>query len=425
MTHAHSHGPYDAAADAPLDAGNQSLANALRASFRILKFVMFVLVVLYCFSGLQCINQHEQAVVFRFGRLLPEVREPGLSWAFPYPIDETLRFPTKRANQFLYKGHWPKMRPEEEAQSLGAVRAAGGLDPALDGALLTADRGIAHVQWKVTYRVDDLRKYVLHVADEKVEDAQQLIQTVLDKAAIEVVSQYGAEAATRGRTAEVAAAVKGRINEALADLNTGLLVETLDIPRSSVPGPTIAAFDAVTTAENTKQKDIREAQQRADDILNGTAGAAYESLLAKLDERDVARQEKNDKQVAELDKEIDEMLDDEVAGLAGEKIREANAYYTQTVQGIQGEVEEYKAVLDEYLRAPRLFVNRMWEQTRREILQRDGVRKRFLAKNVDEVRLKIGPDPLQRDIDERLRLRKEAEEHRFETKKNVQMILSE
>ena len=42
----------------PLDAANQSLADALRASFGILKGIMFVLVVLYLFSNVSCIEGH-------------------------------------------------------------------------------------------------------------------------------------------------------------------------------------------------------------------------------------------------------------------------------------------------------------------------------------------------------------------------------
>ena len=56
----------------PLNAANQSLADALRASFGILKVIMMVLVVLYLFSNVRCIEGHEPALVLRLGRLLPK-----------------------------------------------------------------------------------------------------------------------------------------------------------------------------------------------------------------------------------------------------------------------------------------------------------------------------------------------------------------
>ena len=65
--------------DAPLDAANQSLADALRASFGVLKGIMIVLVVLFVFSGLSMVQENQQAVVMRFGKLNTAAREPGLS----------------------------------------------------------------------------------------------------------------------------------------------------------------------------------------------------------------------------------------------------------------------------------------------------------------------------------------------------------
>ena len=89
----------------PLDAAGQSLADALRASFKILKGIMMVLVVLYLFSNAQCVQPHEQALVLRLGRLLPSVKDPGLVWAFPYPLDEIVPLPTNKINETLIDSH--------------------------------------------------------------------------------------------------------------------------------------------------------------------------------------------------------------------------------------------------------------------------------------------------------------------------------
>ena len=75
------------AAEEPLDAANQSLSDALRASFRILKGIMMVLVLRYLFSNVRRIESHEQALLLRLGRLSPTVYGAGVVWAFPFPID--------------------------------------------------------------------------------------------------------------------------------------------------------------------------------------------------------------------------------------------------------------------------------------------------------------------------------------------------
>ena len=427
LGHSHHHHPSasDDLAEAPLDAANQSLADALRASFKILKLIMFILVVMYCFSGVQCIEEHEQAVVLRFGKLLPAVREPGLSWAFPYPVDETLRFPTKKSNTFHIKSHWPHVKEGQEAEPLDKVRGAGGLKPGLDGSLLTSDRGIVHIQWVVTYRVDDLRRYVLYVADEKTEDVEGLLTALLENAAIRIVSRHSAEAVTRGKTNEIATAVRAEINGQLEALSTGVTVVVLDIPRSSVPGQTISAFDDVTRAENEKQKAIRDAEQKMSNILNQAAGAAYEDLLALLDERDLAEAENNATETAGRDEEIDDLLESRAGGNAGRDVRRAKGFYTQVVQQVQGDVEQYHAALDEFLESRNLFVHRMWEQTRQRILQSKEVKKHILPERVNEIRIHVGPDPEQRRIDEQEALEKEAERYDFEPPKKLHAIVPE
>jgi len=56
--------------DGSLDPANQSLADALRMSFRILKLLMLVLVVLYFLSGWFSVKPGENGVILRFGRVL-------------------------------------------------------------------------------------------------------------------------------------------------------------------------------------------------------------------------------------------------------------------------------------------------------------------------------------------------------------------
>ena len=64
-----------------LDAAHQSLADALRVSFWVLKLAMLLLVVVYLFSGVFNVREQEIAVCLRFGRIVgspgQQVLEPG------------------------------------------------------------------------------------------------------------------------------------------------------------------------------------------------------------------------------------------------------------------------------------------------------------------------------------------------------------
>lgn len=434
-SHHHHHPPAgDMPGEAPLDAANQSLADAMRASFNILKFVMVVLVVLYAFSGVRCIDESEEAVVFRFGKLLPDVRGSGRSIAFPYPIDETLTFATKKNNAFRSFNHWPKVEEGQQNEPLSKVRRGGFLNPALDGSLLTADSGIVHIQWDVKYRVEDLRKYVMNVGDESTTEVEELISSLLDDATIGLVTNYSAEDVTRGFTTEIAIKVRARINDQLEELGTGVNVVALDIPHSSVPGPTMSAFDDVANAQSERDKVVQEAQQEHIKILNSAAGAAWRKLITYtprsgethiglLDRLDDAIADGDETARLALESEIDEVLENETSGMAGQRIRLARSHYTRVVQQIDGDVDQYQALIDEYLESPDLLVHRLWEQTRQRVLQQPGVTKHFVAGNARELRIHVEPDPKQAALDEILKLRLESEGYEFAPEKKLHGIM--
>ncbi|NOX57406.1 MAG: hypothetical protein GXP29_00925 [Planctomycetes bacterium] len=436
MAHHHHHHPPagDLPGEAPLDAANQSLADAMRASFNILKFIMFVLIVLYMFSGVRCIDENEEAVVFRFGKLLPTVRGSGPSMAFPYPIDETLTFATKKNSAFRSMHHWPKVKEGQQNEPLNKVRSGRAIDPAVDGSLLTADSGIVHIQWDVKYRVEDLRQYVINVGDESTTEVEGLITSILNDATINLVANYSAQDVTRGMTTELAIKVRSKVNDRLERLRTGVRVVALDIPHSSVPGPTMVAFDNVANAQNDRDKSVQEAQQDKNKILNATAGVAWRKLITHSDanrQKSVGLLDRLDEAIANgdeaaktaLEAEIDDLLEHEVSGLAGQRIRLARGYYTQVVQQIDGDVDQYHAVLDEYLASPELLVHRLWEQTRQRVLRLPGVTKHFVAGAADELRIHVEPDPEQKKQDEIERLQKEAEGYKFAPEQKLHGIM--
>ena len=392
--------------DAPLDAANQSLADALRASFNVLKAIMVVLVVLFMFSGFKCVEEHQGAVVLRLGKLQPQQRGAGLSRAWPYPIDETLRVGVT-AETLRFDSHWFRVRADEEGLALHKLSRYSGLHPQHDGSLLTGDRGLAHVKWSLVYRVEDLPLFVGAVADANDEKVRKLIQTLLENAAVRAASGFTAAEITQTRTDEMAKEVKRLINEELDRLKTGITVTTVEIPLATVPLQTRRALVNVTRAENNKTTKIREAKRQRADLLNEAAGASYAKLLAMLDGLDAARARGDEVETARIEGEIDNVLEHEAAGIAGAAISREKAYYTQVVQDLRGDVEEFEGLLAEYQRTPRLLVDRLWQETERRMLGSTGVRKWYLPPGQKEVRIHLRPDPRDKRAAEERRYRKE------------------
>ena len=389
--------------DAPFDAANQSLADALRASFAVLKVIMIVLIVAFMFTGVECVEDHQQAVVLRFGKLRTgedQVRGPGLSLAAPFPIDETLLVGVT-AETLNFNSHWFQLRPGEEDKSINNISRPGqGLNPAKDGALLAGDKGLVHVKWFVVYRIVDLPAFVATVSDANDDTTKDLIQTLLENSAVRAAAEFTSAEITQTQTDAFARQVKRLLNQELQHLRTGIEVTTLQAPSTTVPVQTRAAFARVTKAENEKEAKIQQAKQEYNRILNATAGRAHRKLIAKLDELEVARAENDPDRQAAVEAEVDRILADEPGGRAGAMIAVARAEHDETIQGLRGDAEEFHDLLDRYQAAPKLVMEWLWQQTQRRVLSNPGVTKNYLPPGQKELRLVIQPDPEARRQDE-------------------------
>lgn len=387
----------------PLDAANQSLSDALRASFRILKGIMMVLVLLYLFSNVRKIESHEQALLLRLGRLTETVYDAGVVWAFPFPIDEIVPLPTRQSNDLPIDSHTFGRRPDEIGKPLTFIsRGMEGLNPALDGALLTADTGLVHTRWKVTYKFDDVRSYASQIVGRDVEAAKQLIRFMVETVGIHVAAEHTAEEMIRTRVEDVQNEMKARVNDRLTELKSGVVVTRVEMFEPTPPIPIRGAFDGTQQAENAKQKKIEDAQQQRTKLLNESAGAAFPRVIRFLDQIDKGG---NDPSVGVLRKKLDQLLEKEVEGDAGRLIKDAGAYLSVVVGRMQGDVELYRTLLPEYERNAPLLIGRLWEQTRQQIFAGSGVTKFYRPPDC-QIRLHVPFDPEQARIEEERRLHK-------------------
>ncbi len=401
--HEHDHHGLDAVEE-PLDVAHQSLSDALRASFRILKGIMLVLVLLYLFSSVRKVDVHEQALLLRLGSLLPRVYDSQVVWAYPFPIDEIVLLPTKQSNELAVDSHTFERHADEKGKPLSFIsRGMEGLNPAIDGALLTADTGLVHAQWKVTYKFDDIRSYLSQVMSKEIEAAEHLIRTLVETVGVHVAAEHTAEQMIRTRVEDVQNALKNRVNERLAELQSGIVVIRVEMFEPTPPIPVRDAFDGTQKAENAKQKKIQDAQQERTRMLSEAAGAAYPALIRLLDT--VEGSAPDDPAAAALRKTVDTMLERDVEGEAGRLIKDAGAYLSVVESRMQGDLELYRTLLPEFERNPALLVGRLWEQTRQDLFAHEGVTKLYRPKGCF-VRLKIPFDPEQARHDEADRLKK-------------------
>lgn len=386
----------------PLDAPNQSLADALRSSFSVLKAIMVVIALVYLFSNVRSIKGHEQALKMRLGSLLPTVYEPGLVWALPEPIDEIIVLPTRKSNELRIDSHTFGRRANEVGKPLSFLSRSNGLHPTMDGALLTADTGLVHTRWKITYKFDDVSSFVTRIAGDQVEAAETLITIYVETNGIAIASEMTAEEFIRTKVDDVQFQMRRRVNERLAAIESGIVVTLVEMYELTPPIQIRGAFDATQKSESLKQQEIRRADKERTNMLSIGAGSVYPKLVELLEQID--RKKESGEPVEDLQRRVDFMLENEIEGEAARLVKEAGTYRATVVSQMQSDVDRYRTLIPEYRRSPLMLVNRLWEKTKQDIFEMPGLTTLYRPAGLREFRMKIPLDAQQVRANEEKRL---------------------
>ena len=260
---------------------------------------------------------------------------------------------------------------------------------------MTGDRGLGHAQGIVTYEIDDLKKFVTNVLGAEQGGEKELIELAVEHAAIEVIGQMAAVDVVRNEISMIQERVQSKAQATLTALEAGIKIANIDA-KPSWPVQTKAAFERVTNASSNKRKKKADDQKRSKEILNGTAGPANMQLKTRFDEYLAAKRAKNGAVAAIKMDEIEDLILHQATGRASEIIQEARSFKKTALEDIRADALEYRALLPEYKRNRRGLFSRLWYEAQEKILSNPKITKRHLPAHQKEVRLIIGPDPIEK-----------------------------
>ncbi|QDU72757.1 SPFH domain-containing protein [Mucisphaera calidilacus] len=399
-----------------LDAAQQSLADAMQVSFRLLTVIMVCLVLFYIFgSGWFQVSEQEKAVRLFFGEIAgdqsQQVLEPGWKPNWPYPVGENVRIPTAPRTIMIDKAFWFEVTERDQGKTLDEMAGgAGPLNPELDGALITGDANVVHAQFEASYRIgdgpSDPINYVTNVGDVALADA--LVRSAAESGIIRAVAEVEADDAVRGRINQNRA--KLYANEILDGLATGIEITTLPAKRTTMPLSVLAAYRQVNDAESERANLINQARQEATQILRDTAGPGADGLFRLIQDFELAQSAGDAERAAELQALLDRSLTDQrlpeayggepIVGEVRSTLNGALAFRTQEVEQIRTEVQRFESLLEMHGEVPAIVENRVRENARRAILGGEDNEAFWLAPG--EIRIQVNRDPdVQRRVDER------------------------
>src|SRR5512133_2455706 len=273
------------APETPVDAGSQALSEALRSSFGIVKFVMFLLVCVFLGSGFFTVGPQERAMVIRLGKPVGEGEKallgPGLHWSWPYPIDEYVKVPITSIQKVTSTVAWYQTTPEMElaGTEAPALPVNTPINPLADGYALTADKNVVHTRATLTYHIDDPVGFVFNFVN-----ASNMVQSALDNALLGAASSYRIDDILKRDIAGFKDTVFKRVVAEVETQKLGIIVEDCQV-QSREPRQLKDSFQSVIDAEVRRGKVLNEARSFEAQVLSKSSAEAQSRINAAQSDR--------------------------------------------------------------------------------------------------------------------------------------------
>ncbi len=413
----------EAADLARMDSANQSLADALKITYGLLKVAMVVLVVLFLVSGVQSIKEGERGISVRFGKQVRTNLEPGFQWSFPYPIGEIVRVGEGAVEMAVAKEFMPNIpgsQSDEEALTIDIDRFndSSTLDPANDGSNITSDFNIAHTQWSVNYRRSN---HSLFVSNMLPEQERLVMKAVVQRAVVHVIAEVNIDDLLKNSSESISGRVRTMAQQTLDDLESGITIDRVVLARKNAALSLRSKFNSVQTAAQTAGKAREDALLLRDQMLNEVAGRGSDVLIEQINEFErlieLGQMDDAEAQLAKIDAilegdpvEIDgEIVESLVSGEISELLTLAESLASNRVSQSIAQLEYFRSKLLQYEANPTLMIARDWNSAMGEFLEKDFVTTMVLPRGVSaELVLNRDPD-IARELD-RAKKRREAQE---------------
>lgn len=380
-----------------MNPANQSLAEALRLTFRVLQVVIVVLIVMFLFSGFKTIDEGNTGVKTLFGAIHGEPNEealpPGPVLFWPYPIGETLTFPVKRGVD-LGMEYWPQIKNPNRRidQEVDASSTGDAMIPGRDGSLLTREGDLFHMKVTAEYIVRDARRMVQAV---RPEEADQLVTAALKRGVVSTAAELTL-ATLADIPQEPMEMIRQKAQATLDSLDCGLEITQITIPERSAPLPIRKAYDEVQQARQDGRALVEKARQDAEKTLNQAAGPKYREYITMITEYE-ALSELGEKAAA------DEMLEKigqtfEMADAAGEVahiINSAISYRTNIQSTLGADAERFLSLLPAYRRNPGLLISNLWYDKYQQVMSAPDAEILTVAYTIGGIKITV---PTSRDV---------------------------
>jgi len=237
------------------------------------------------------IDSAERGVVLRFGKYVTTL-QPGPHFRFPRPIEKVVKVNIEQIRGF-----------------------------SVNATMLTKDENITQLELAVQYRIKDVAKYLLKIAD-----PDQTVQRAAESAIRETIGGNTFDFVINEGRAKVAADASKLLQEMLDMYQSGIEVTSVNMLSATAPEDVKSAFDDAIKSREDKQRKINEAEAYRNENVERAQGEAARIRL------------------------------------------EAEGYKAQVVSRAEGEAQRFTQLLAAYEAAPEVTRRRLYLETVEAVL---------------------------------------------------------
>jgi membrane protease subunit HflK len=270
-----------------------------------LPVILGVLFVGWLLTGVYAVDEGERGVVSRFG-VYNRTTGPGIHVRLPTPLE---------GSQVV------NVTGQRTAEIGFSSRNDATNDNAEESLMITGDRNIVEVHFRIYYNIKDVRDFVYNVRDPVSRDDQPgAVRQVAESAMREVIGRRQLEQIITTDRAAVELAVEQLMQQVLDEYESGVQVLQVELLRAAAPSAVIEAFNDVVNAGQDAETAINNANRETATIVN-----------------------------------------------------EAQAYRERVVREATGEAQRFNAVYAEYRQAPQVTRDRLYLETMERVYQRGNL----------------------------------------------------
>jgi membrane protease subunit HflK len=240
----------------------------------LVKAMMVLVFVGFCFSGITLIRPDEIGLVLRMGRLTgntlaDRIHQPGWVFALPQPIDVVLKIPVKQIHEVKIR-ELAAVKKKDEAEYRN-------IDPVSEGYCVSGDENIFQVSAIVKFQISDPVKAVFGFTG-TYSPLDRLIHDLSVAELVKIACRYPIDGILSEDKKQYSLQVREKVQETLDSLESGLSLVSFELEEIAPPVFLKGDFEEVNTAFINRRNFINDANSLSEEKLPKARAQANEMV---------------------------------------------------------------------------------------------------------------------------------------------------